>query len=77
MLVTAPPSLPGLDQDSLGSKRGMRLPGCRGSSWSGPPGHPVCGPWEGWWRGFSHPVPELPWILLSILASSRVTPRGT
>lgn len=38
---------------------------------------PICDPWEGQWRGFGHPVRELPWTLLSTLASSRVTPHGT
>lgn len=43
----------------------------------GPLATAVCGPWEGQWRGFGHPVRELPWTLLSTLASSRVTPHGT
>lgn len=73
----APPSLPSLDRGSLGSKRRMWLPGGCGFFWSGPLATPICGPWEGQWRGFGHPVQELPWTLLSTLASSRVTPHGT
>lgn len=61
----------------LGPKGGCGFWGAVAPLGPGPLATPVCGPWEGQWRGFGHPVQELPWILLSTLASSRVMPHGT
>lgn len=74
--MTALPFLPGLDQDSLGSKGRMRFLGAVAPLGPGPLATPIYDPWEGQWRGFGHSVRELPWILLTTLASSRVTPHG-